>query len=253
MQVTMVSPARWQNAQAYERDYWQSLAARIDNGSVSQLDWYRWRAEQLELRLRSLGLNHLVDGRARVIEVGSGPVGVVGFFPAAKRVAVDPLERSYAANSTLTAHRNPAVDYRQGMVESLPCTSGGYDLAIIENCIDHVRDVQSAMRELRRVLDPRGTLYLTVNCRTSWGYVVHRTLSRLQVDVGHPHTFTTDRLKKLFQDNHFRVLQFEGGAETAVLKTDLAVPGRRLKARVKAAIGMSEFTVSAVAQPAAQD
>src|SRR2546426_1663772 len=160
----MVSPARWQTAQQYERGYWEALATRIAAGSVSQLDWYRWRAEQLVSRLRGLGLDALAGGAARVIEVGSGPVGVVGFFPAAERVAIDPLESYYASNPTLAALRNPAVEYRPGSVEALPADSARYDLAIIENCIDHVRDVQAGMRELKRGLHASGTLYLTVNC-----------------------------------------------------------------------------------------
>jgi SAM-dependent methyltransferase len=241
----MVSPARWQRAQEYERGYWATLATRIADGSMSQLDWYRWRAEQLVLRLRSLGLTQLTDGRARVVEVGSGPVGLVGFFPAVERLAIDPLEPYYASNSTLAALRNPAVEYRQGSVEALPCESERYDLAIMENCIDHVRDVRAAMRELKRALTAAGTLYLTVNCRTGLGYLVHRALSRLRVDAGHPYTFTPRRAQALLRDHGFRTLQFEVGSYAAARQADLAAPERR--ARVKALLGISEFVVSAVA------
>src|SRR5437867_4274254 len=242
----MVSLARWQRAQQYERGYWESVASRIATGSVSQLEWYRWRAEQLQLRLRSVGLGHLADGGARVIEVGSGPVGVVGFFPAVERVAVDPLEPYYAANATLTALRAPTVQYRPGSVEALPVSSGHYDLAIIENCIDHVRDVAAAMRELRRALAAAGVLYLTVNCRTPWGFVVHRALSRLRVDAGHPHTFTPPRAAALLRDHGFTPLQFEVGSYAVARREDLAAP--ELRARIKAVLGVSEFLVSAVAQ-----
>ena len=243
----MVSPARWQTAQQYERGYWEALATRIADGSVSQLDWYRWRAEQLVSRLRALGLEALTRGRARVIEVGSGPVGVVGFFPAAERVAVDPLESYYASNITLAALRNRAVEYRQGSVEALPCESDAYDLAIMENCIDHVRDVRAGMRELKRALGVNGTLYLTVNCRTPWGFVAHRALSRLRIDAGHPHTFTPHRVQTLLRDHGFTTLQFEVGSYADARKEDLAAPERR--ARIKGLLGISEFVVSAVAQP----
>ena len=243
----MVSSARWQSAQRYERGYWESVAARIADGSSTQLEWYRWRAEQLALRLRSLGLERLTEGRARVLEVGSGPVGVVGFFPATERLAIDPLEPYYSSNATLTALRNPLVAYRQGSAEALPCESARYDLVIIENCIDHVRDVTAAMSELKRALSPSGTLYLTVNCRTKWGFVVHRALSRLRVDAGHPHTFTPNRAERLLRDNGFETLQFEVGSYRAARKADLEAPERR--ARVKGFLGISEFVVSAVAQP----
>lgn len=243
----MVSTARWQRAQGYERGYWESLGSRIADGSVSQLDWYGWRAEQLVLKLRSLGLGRLTEGHARVLEVGSGPVGVAGFFPAAERLAVDPLEPYYASNATLTALRNPAVEYRQGSAEALPCDSGIYDLAIIENCIDHVRDVSAAMRELKRALRTEGTLYLTVNCRTPFGFLVHRTLSRLLVDAGHPHTFTPRRVQRLFQDHGFSTMDFEVASYAEARRADLDAAEPR--ARLKAVLGVSEFLVSAVARP----
>ena len=243
----MVSAARWHSAQQYERGYWETLAARIADGSVSQLDWYRWRAEQLANRFRALGLAALADGDARVIEVGSGPVGVVGFFPAAERVAVDPLESYYGSNATLAALRSRAVEYRQGTAEALPSESGHYDLAIMENCIDHVRDVHAGMRELKRVLRPGGTLYLTVNCRTSWGFLAHRALSRLRIDAGHPHTFTPHRVQALVRKHGFTPLQFDVGSYSDARHEDLTATDRR--ARIKGLLGISEFVVSVVAQP----
>jgi SAM-dependent methyltransferase len=243
----MVSSARWQEAQQYERRFWESLATRIADDSVSQLDWYRWRAEQLILKLCSLDLERLTDGRARVVEIGCGPIGVVGFFPAAERVAIDPLEPYYASHATLTALRNPVVEYRQGSAEALPCESGRYDLAIIENCIDHVRDISAAMAELKRVLSAVGTLYLTVNCRTRWGFLVHRALSRLRVDAGHPHTFTPRRAENLLRDHGFTMLQCEVGSYAVAWRADFAAPEWR--ARLKALLGVSEFLLSAIAQP----
>jgi SAM-dependent methyltransferase len=244
----MVSPARWNRAQQYERGYWESQATQIADGSLPQLNWYRWRAEQLVSRLSGLGLAALADGSARVIEVGSGPVGVVGFLPAAERLAIDPLESYYGSNPTLTALRNPAVEYRQGSVEALPCDSGRYDLVIIENCIDHVRDIHAGMRELKRALRATGggTLYLTVNCRTSWGFVAHRALSRLRIDAGHPHTFTPRRVHALLSGHGFKEFQFEVGSYTEARREDLTAKTQR--ARLKGLIGISEFVVTTVAQ-----
>lgn len=243
----MASAARWQRAQRYERDYWSSIASGIAAGSVSQLNWYQWRAGELARRLRDLNRGALTEGQARVVEVGSGPVGIVGFFPASERVAVDPLEPHYASNTTLTALRNPLVQYRGGAAEQLPCESGRYDLAIIENCIDHVRDVDGAMQELERVLSPTGLLYLTVNCRTRWGFVAHRALSRLRIDAGHPHTFTPHRVQRLLRDHGFKTLQVEVSSYGDARRQDLTAPDRR--SRIKGLIGISEFVCSVVAQP----
>ena len=238
--------SRWQRAQEYERGYWESQAAQIATGTVSQLEWYRWRAEQLMLKLRTLGLDILSNGQARVVEVGSGPIGVVAFLPGAERVAVDPLEPFYAQNPVLTALRPAEVQYRAGMGEQLPCETGGYDLAIIENCIDHVRNPSAVRAELYRVLKPQGILYLTVNCRTPWGYAVHRVLSRLRIDPGHPHTFTPPRASTFLERGRFTILSHAEESYGDAWRADLR--SREVKARVKALLGVSEFVFSAISQ-----
>jgi SAM-dependent methyltransferase len=237
---------RWRRAQEYERGYWETHALQIASGTTSQLDWYRWRADQLVSRLRAHALPRLADGHARVVEVGSGPLGVVGFFPAGERIAVDPLEPYYATNSVLTALRNPHVQYRPGGGEKLPCESERYDLLIIENCIDHVRDVGAVMSELRRVLVPTGVLHLTVNCRTQLGFLVHRVLSKLRIDPGHPHTFTPGRAQALLQRSGFKILRLDVASYTEALGTDLRSP--QIRARVKGLLGVSEFLVTILAQ-----
>jgi len=242
----MVTSNRWQRAQHYEAGYWERQAADIAAGAASQLEWYGWRAGQLADALRSVGLDALTTGEARVVEVGSGPVGVASFFPARVRVAVDPLERFYASNSVLTTHRSPAVEYREGRGEALPCDDAAFDLAIIENCIDHVQDMHGVMRELRRVLRPGGTLYLTVNCRSAKGYWIHRVLSRLRLDPGHPHTFTPDRLERLIRSHGFQVVRTWGlQTHDEARRADLASSAR--KDRLKGRLDVSEFAVAAIA------
>lgn len=237
---------RWQRAQQYERGYWEGLAAQIATGTVSQFGWYKWRAEQLMDKLRALGLGTLFNGQARVVEVGSGPIGVVPFLPGAERVAVDPLEPYYQSNPVLTALRPVEVQYRAGVGEQLPCETGRYDLAMIENCIDHVENPSAVRAELHRVLNPNGILYLTVNCRTRWGYAVHRVLSRLRLDPGHPHTFTPVRARAFLERGGFKILSHEHGSYKEAWRTDLRGPGA--KGRIKAILGVSEFLFSAICQ-----
>src|SRR5260370_17378468 len=58
---------RWRRAQDYEQEFWEGVAAQISAGAASQLDWYRWRAGQLLLKLRSLGLNNPDPGQAPAV------------------------------------------------------------------------------------------------------------------------------------------------------------------------------------------
>lgn len=237
---------RWGRAQEYEASHWEHIAHRIAEKDRGQLDWYEWRAEQLRGRLAALGMDQLADGSARVLEIGSGPVGVTAFFPGSLRVAIDPLENFYADNPVLTELRDQEVRYDRGMAEDLPYEDRAFDLVIIENCIDHVSDVHAAMREIVRVLDPAGVLYLTVNCRTPWGYLVHRVLSRLRIDPGHPYTFTKGRIRALVRRYGFRITQFESKKFRERWKEYMASGDARK--RIQAVLGVSHFTASLVAR-----
>lgn len=243
--MSAVKSSRWKTAQQYERSYWQSRADEMARGASSQLGWYEWRAQQLIERLKRLGLARLTAGDADVIEVGSGPIGVATYFPGRRRLLVDPLQDYYASNDTLRALRDPKAEYHTGVGEALPCGDADFDLAMIENCIDHVQDVEGVMRELRRVVRPGGILYLTVNCRSPIGYVVHRVLSRLKLDPGHPHTFTPDRATALVKRSGFEIRDVEVGSYDEAKTEDLRSESSR--ARLKARLGVSEFVTSIVA------
>lgn len=242
----MVSEDRWKRAQAYERGYWEGVAGDIDAGRVDAFSWYGWRADELSRWLGECELGHLTDGTAKVLEVGSGPVGLVNNFPGAERVAVDPLSDQYSSDESTVAARDPEVDHRQGMGEALPCEDSHYDLVIIENCIDHVRDVDAVMEEIARALTPSGVLYLTVNGRTPWwGYWMHRALSRLRLDPGHPHTFTPARARKLLRGHGFEIKDIRVGSAWEAHRDDLMAEG--LRPKLKSVLGVSEYLISLIA------
>lgn len=242
----MVGLGRWQTAQRYEQGYWARQAEQIAAGATAQLEWYRWRSDQLVKRLDRCGSKGLTGGAAAVLEVGGGPVGVASYYPSARAVLVDPLESFYGSNEVLRKLRNPRAEYVSGRGESLPVETGTFDLAIIENCIDHVQDAHGVMRELKRALRPDGILYLTVNCRTKLGYVVHRTLSSLRLDPGHPHTFTPPRVAALLRSHGFEPLDTEIGSYEEARREDMASPVRR--ARLKALLGVSEYVTSVISR-----
>lgn len=241
----MVTGDRWRTAQEYEAEYWDSAAHRIETGGSAELNWYGWRADQLEKRLNELELSRVTKGESVVLEVGSGPVGLVSFFPAARKFAIDPLQSFYSSQRALTNPRSEDVTYIGGVGEALSLADSSCDLVIIENCIDHVKSVQGVMDELTRVLRPGGILYLTVNCRTVPGYYVHRVLSTLQLDPGHPHTFTPTRIRELIERHGYEVLWSD--AESYVSATLADVRSGGLRSRMKALLGISEFTASLIA------
>lgn len=228
---------RWQEAQKYERGFWERLGRNIEAGLTGQLDWYRWRAARLEeLLARAPGP---VPGARRVLEIGSGPIGIVNFLDWPERFAIDPLETFYARQPSLVRLRIPGVTYMPGSGEHLPIEDSSCDLVIIDNVIDHTYAPERILREISRVLTPDGRLYLSVNVHTSWGALLHNLLAVLRIDRGHPYTFTPSTLRQLLDRGGFAIRLEHVGDYSDARDTDRC--SARLTDRIKGYSGMSEF------------
>lgn len=77
------------------------------------------------------------------------------------------------------------IHYKEGFAESMKFPTGSYDLVIITNAIDHVKDMEQSVKEIKRILKPEG--YLLFN-------------TYLRVKKPHPFTFETWReARKLWE------------------------------------------------------
>jgi SAM-dependent methyltransferase len=234
--TSQIKRTRWLQAQEYERGFWQRLGASIEDGSTSQLEWYKWRASQLEQLLA-----RVPGGRptGRVLEIGSGPIGIVNFLHWGERYAIDPLEGFYRQRPALIKLRNPGSTYLEGSGERLPLADGSCALVIIDNVIDHTFAPALILQEIARVLEPHGRLYLSVNVHTRWGAFLHNLLAVLRIDKGHPYTFTSPALQRFLAGHGFSIrLQEIGDYRQARTMDRLS---QRLTDRIKGYIGISEF------------
>ncbi len=234
---------RWRQAQRYERRYWQQVADRIATGAAKNLTWYKHRAQTCAKALQP----HLHDGAAKggtVVEVGSGPVGIVTFFEWGTRFALDPLESFYASHSALSALRSSAVTYLEGSGEALPFGDGSVAVVIIDNVLDHTQDPDRVLSEIRRVLDARGALFFKVNIRTDFGTRFHGLLELATIDRGHPHSYSLHGIRRLLAAHGFEVHEETVGDYREVRAADRRSP--RWVDRVKGYTGLSEFWYTAV-------
>jgi len=234
---------RWAAAQAYERSFWKGLAERIASGAANQLTWYRLNAEAYRSQITPL--IKWDGGQIRqVLEIGSGPIGIATFFGAGQCTAIDPLHDFYGADPGLAKLRNPDVRYLTGSGESLPFPDGGVDIVIIENVLDHTKDPDRVLAEIRRVLRPHGVLFFKVNVRTSFGTAVHKLLSGLRIDRGHPHSYSASSIHRLLASHGF---QFKTEAVDPFRPAWLAdLKSDRLKDKFKGILGVSEFWYTAI-------
>ncbi|MGY0487996.1 class I SAM-dependent methyltransferase [Streptomyces sp. WG-D5] len=94
----------------------------------------------------------------RVLEVGAGTGIGFRYYPAtvSEVVAIEP-ERTLRRLAADAAQRvDVPVDVVPGAAEALPVKSEGYDAVVLCTVLCSVRDVDRALREVRRVLRPGG-------------------------------------------------------------------------------------------------
>jgi len=239
----VVNLRRWLKAQDYERVFWKRVEDRIVSGASSQLSWYGWKASEMEKRL----VGYFDDERrkgAKVLEVGSGPIGIVSFLKWGERYTIDPLEDFYQSNLVLTQLRNSAVHYGKGQGENLPFENSYFSLVILDNALDHAHKAEDILKEIHRVLSANGLLYLAVNLHTRWGAFPHAIFSKLKIDAGHPYTFTLNSIRDFIQQCQFCILLESINdyyqAREQVRKSS------SLKDKIKGYSGLSEFIYYAI-------
>jgi ubiquinone/menaquinone biosynthesis C-methylase UbiE len=99
---------------------------------------------------------------ADVLDIGCGDAGVpIAFAEAGARAAgIEPHEPSVQRGLVRVREHGVSVDLRQGVAEALPYPDASFDLVLLDNVLEHVRDQAVTLSEVRRVLKPEGILYL---------------------------------------------------------------------------------------------
>lgn len=189
-----------------ELAYWRWLI-KTEQGRASlyapfEVAFGGWQRDRLRELGRCLGLpgqgeefEQSLDEwceQQSAIEIGPGPYPALAAAARWQRaVAVDPIARGYAEEKLIPeAARH--VTFIEAPGEKVPLPSGGADLVIIENALDHVSDPGAVLAEIRRLLRPGGLLWVLVDLST---YSDHM----------HPHPFNEDRIRSLLTAAGFQV------------------------------------------------
>jgi SAM-dependent methyltransferase len=116
--------------------------------------WYRGRRRVIDRQLRSLGL---APGIA-ILDAGCGSGR--NMVDLARYGTVTGLE---LADASVAAARGRGVgEVVQSTFEAMPFPDDHFDLAVTFDVIEHLDDDRLALRQLRRVVRPGGTLVVTV-------------------------------------------------------------------------------------------
>lgn len=136
-------------------------------------------AAQRQQVLRALGLR---PGE-RVLDVGSGPgflAAAIGetVGPSGRVCGVDVSEPLVALAATHCAHL-PWVDFRRGGATKIPFPDSHFDVAVSTQVLEYVKDVDTALAELHRVVRPGGRVLIL---DTDWDSLVWHTPNRERMD-----------------------------------------------------------------------
>ena len=116
--------------------------------------WYQGRRTVLERAIERLGL----PAHARILDAGCGSGR--NMIDLARHGTVTGVELSQT--SVELARERASGEVIEGSVLEMPFEAGRFDLAASLDVIEHLEDDLAALRELRRVVKPGGTLLVTV-------------------------------------------------------------------------------------------
>lgn len=180
-----------------ELEYWRWLikrgGAEKDFGRSFEQTFGHWTRQRMVKLGVFLGLPRVgepgdIDDWASersVIEIGAGPFPSIASVQRGwlRAVAVDPVARGYVEEG-LIAEAARAVVYVDAPGERIPLPASFADLLVIENCLDHVRDPKAVVREITRLVRPRGYVWLFVDLSN-------------HVDHMHPHAMSEHKVRAL--------------------------------------------------------
>lgn len=214
---------RWQLAQNYEKNWWSDRKDEID------LTYLKNYADELIHETKDY---ITITGSTGILEIGSGPAGIITFLPSNNRHAIDPLEDYFSSVDSYASFRDKNVQYRKAKGEDLPYADHNFDFIIMDNVLDHCDDPGKVILEMHRVLKPGGIVYFRQNTYHIWGKFIRELFETIRIDKGHPHTFLKSYLERRFSQLGFTTEKRSSRGYYKTWKSELLSPRKvdKLKA-----------------------
>lgn len=174
MSVKKVSQERWAQAQKWEGDVWAGCVTPDGD------DWNNWWAAHFD------SYKFLPTNLGDVIELGCGPytnIRVIMRGRAWKRVVCsDPLASRYLTLPCwlAIAHKSKLIEVDNHTAESCSYQPGSFDLAIMNNVLDHVQDADACLVKAVGLVKPGGIFILGQDLSNA------EDEKKYPHDVGHP-------------------------------------------------------------------
>jgi SAM-dependent methyltransferase len=163
-------------------------------------------------RVGNLNLSALgTASGARVVDVGCGEGQLAALLVGAGLhvTGVEPAAYLRDRFRDRVVSVDPASKVIDGLADRLPFADGEVEHIVSTEVLEHVPDPDAALRELRRVLAPGGTLCVAVP--TSYTELVFwRLHPQYAANATHERIFTKPELRRLIERAGFSVERWEG-------------------------------------------
>jgi SAM-dependent methyltransferase len=209
--IRSVSAERWREAQEWELALWQRglrkrgwkrIAWPVVAPLLRALNWHRARGDDWNhwWKSRFDGYRFLPSQLGDCIELGCGPYTntrlILEGREASRVVCSDPLARSYITFSgrwLAEAYAAGVVEIDDHPIEESPFAPASFDLVVMINVLDHVRDADLCMRTAIELVRPEGYFVLAQDLSNE------DDVARHPYDVGHPIRLRREDLEPYLQ------------------------------------------------------
>ena len=188
---------RWKIAQAAEIRWWQRY---LKNKNTAE--YAVWKADYWKKLLKEIDLSALENSvvhAPKILDAGCGPAGIfMVLSPQNEVTALDPLLNDYEKKLPhFKKEYYPAVNFLSQSLESYHSNNKNFDFVFCLNAINHVSDLNIGIDNLIQMTKPGGTLIISIDAHRS--RFLKYIFSALPGDVLHPHQYTLNEYRRMFQ------------------------------------------------------
>ncbi len=214
-----VSKDRWQAAQEWEHRVWlsengsplrrlaRSVLAKLGARNFIGDDWNHWWREKFD------GYRIVPAELENVIELGCGPYTNIRLIKTGRKIQYlicsDPLVKHYIrfkGRWLSEAWRRGEILIDDHPAEECPFATCYFDLTVMINVLDHVRDAMQCLDQAMRITKPGGLLVVGQDLTNSGDL----SNPAIRDDVGHPirltHEILDEKLLPGFEPVLYRIL-----------------------------------------------
>ena len=150
--------------QSMFNQYYRDLSKYEHQGLMNELSEYDISRYSKSAQLLS---EFVEDKQARILDVGCSTGGLLNALKQVGYKNLHGLEPSPLC--ARLARQRYDVEVFTGSLSDLPAPPSSYDLIILGSVIEHIRDLKSALTQLRVLLSPNGLVYIDAPDATRFG------------------------------------------------------------------------------------